>query len=117
MSHDNARRRRTLADVEQRVGVLGSKVDHPSAQRLTVEQYERLRAEVRTVQWVARERRHRVEWAGVLARVEELAGRVDRLAPEVEVDVPVQARGPEPRVARPREAGDVPVLGRRRDER
>ncbi|WP_306747380.1 hypothetical protein [Saccharothrix yanglingensis] len=116
MSHDNARRRQSLADVEQRVGVLGSKVDHPSAQRLTVEQHERLRAEVRTVQWVARERRHRVEWATVLARVEALVERVDRMVPVVEVDVPAQARGAGPRVARPREADDVPVSWRWREE-
>lgn len=96
MPHDNARRRRTLADVEIRVGVLGSKVDHPSAQRLTAEQHERLRAEARTLQWVVRERRHRAEWAEVLARVEALVERVERLVPVVEVEVPAQTRGVEP---------------------
>ncbi|MFC5053082.1 hypothetical protein [Saccharothrix xinjiangensis] len=109
MPHDNERRRRSLVDVEIRVGVLGSKVDHPSAQRLTAEQHERLRAEARTLQWVVRERRHRAEWADLLARVEVLVERVEQLEPVAEVDVPVQSRGSDDRVAR-RRLGDGPPV-------
>ena len=107
MPHDNERRRRSLADVEIRVGVLGSKVDHPSAQRLTAEQHERLRAEARTLQWVVRERRHRAEWADLLVRVEALVERVEGLMPVVEVDVPAQSRGTEREVDRVRGAADL----------
>ncbi|MFC6094168.1 hypothetical protein [Saccharothrix lopnurensis] len=109
MPHDNERRRRSLADVEIRVGVLGSKVDHPSAQRLTAEQHERLRAEARTLQWVVRERRHRAEWADLLVRVEALVERVEQLVPVVEVDVPAQVRGSDDRVARRRLGEDLSV--------
>jgi hypothetical protein len=89
------------------VGVLASKLDHPSAQRLDAEQFERMRAEVRTLRWVVRERGHRAEWADLVAVVEVLVERVERLDPEAEreVDVPSQARGSDHCVVR-RRAGD-----------
>ncbi len=87
-------------DVGTRVRVVASKLDHPSAQRLDPEQFERLRAEVRTLRWVVRERLHRPEWAGLIAEVEVLVERVELLDPAAqrEVEVPPQARGPEERV-------------------
>lgn len=82
-------------DVGTRVRVVASKLDHPSAQRLDVEQFERLRAEVRTLRWVVRERLHRPEWADLIAEVEVLVERVEGLDPALarEIEVPRQARG------------------------
>jgi hypothetical protein len=81
-------------DIGIRVRVLSSKLDHPSAQRLDAEQFERLRAEVRTLRWVVRERLHRPEWADLIAEVEAMVERVERLDPALarEVEVPPQAR-------------------------
>ena len=80
-------------DIGIRVRVLSSKLDHPSAQRLDAEQFERLRAEVRTLRWVVRERLHRPEWADLIAEVEAMVERVERLDPALalEVEVPPQA--------------------------
>lgn len=88
-------------DIGTRVRVVSSKLDHPSAQRLDEEQFERLRAEVRTLRWVVRERLHRPEWADLIAQVEVLVERVERLDPAIarEVEVPPQARGSADRVA------------------
>lgn len=96
------------------MGVLASKLDHPSAQRLDAEQFERMRAEVRTLRWVVRERGHRAEWADLVALVEVLVERVERLDPECEreVDVPSQARGSDHCVVR-RRAGDEDAVGGR----
>lgn len=108
-------------DIGIRVRVVASKLDHPSAQRLDAEQFERLRAEVRTLRWVVLERRRRPDWAELVAQVEVLADRVERLDPEVppEVDVPVQARGSEERVpgrqAGRRDGVAAPVFGRPRE--
>ncbi|MCE7000584.1 hypothetical protein LZG04_38085 [Saccharothrix sp. S26] len=91
--------------------VLSSKLDHPSAQRLDAEQFERLRAEVRTLRWVVRERLHRPEWADLIAQVEAMVDRVERLDPSlsVEVEVPSQAGVSQGGVAQPRVS---PELGR-----
>jgi hypothetical protein len=80
-------------DIGTRVRVLSSKLDHPSAQRLDAEQFERLRAEVRTLRWVVRERLHRPDWADLIAEVEGMVERVERLDPALalEVEVPPQA--------------------------
>ncbi|PSL58340.1 hypothetical protein B0I31_101558 [Saccharothrix carnea] len=80
-------------DIGTRVRVLSSKLDHPSAQRLDAEQFERLRAEVRTLRWVVRERLHRPEWADLIAEVEAMVERVAGLDPALarEVEVPSQA--------------------------
>ena len=88
-------------DIGIRVRVLSSKLDHPSAQRLDAEQFERLRAEVRTLRWVVRERLHRPEWADLIAEVEAMVERVERLDPALalEVEVPPQAGGSLGRVA------------------
>lgn len=100
-------------DVGTRVRVVASKLDHPSAQRLDAEQFERLRAEVRTLRWVVRERLHRPEWAGLIAEVEVLIERVERLDPaaEQEIEVPAQASGAEHRVP------GVPLSGTGRPHR
>ncbi|MER5260572.1 hypothetical protein ABTZ99_00650 [Actinosynnema sp. NPDC002837] len=123
MPYDNARRRRSLVDIGIRVRVLSSKLDHPSAQRLDAEQFERLRAEVRTLRWVVRERLHRPEWADLIAEVEAMVERVEGLDPALalEVEVPPQAGGSLGRVAPDRgsaergsaQPGDrVPLSGR-----
>ncbi|WP_447009406.1 hypothetical protein [Saccharothrix hoggarensis] len=87
---------------------MASKLDHPSAQRLDAEQFERLRAEVRTLRWVVRERLHRPEWASLIAEVEVLVERVELLDParEREIEVPAQVCGPVERVPVERVAGD-----------
>ncbi|XVS63338.1 hypothetical protein ACQPYE_34550 [Actinosynnema sp. CA-299493] len=107
MPYDNARRRRSLVDIGIRVRVLSSKLDHPSAQRLDAEQFERLRAEVRTLRWVVRERLHRPEWADLIAEVEAMVERVERLDPALalEVEVPPQAGVSRGRVAPDRDRG------------
>ncbi|WP_367136117.1 hypothetical protein [Saccharothrix sp. HUAS TT1] len=91
-------------DIGTRVRVLSSKLDHPSAQRLDLEQFERLRAEVRTLRWVVRERLHRPEWADLVAQVEAMVERVERLDPELcrEVEVPSQSRVSQERVPQER---------------
>ncbi|KOX12697.1 hypothetical protein ADK67_46570 [Saccharothrix sp. NRRL B-16348] len=96
-------------DIGIRVRVLSSKLDHPSAQRLDAEQYERLRAEVRTLRWVVRERLHRPEWADLIAEVEGMVERVERLDPalSVEVEVPPQAGVSQGGVGQGRVAADV----------
>ena len=95
-------------DIGTRVRVLSSKLDHPSAQRLDAEQFERLRAEVRTLRWVVRERLHRPEWADLIAQVEAMVERVERLDPALalEVEVPSQARMSQGGVAQARVAPD-----------
>lgn len=102
-------------DVGTRVRVLASKLDHPSAQRLDAEQFERLRAEARTLRWVVRERLHRPEWAALIAEVEVLVDRVERLDPAAarEIEVPSQASGSDQRVVGRRGGDEGAVAGRR----
>ncbi|WP_141980971.1 hypothetical protein [Saccharothrix saharensis] len=99
--------------------VLSSKLDHPSAQRLDAEQFERLRAEVRTLRWVVRERLHRPEWAELISQVETMVERVERLDPALalEVEVPSQAGASQGRVSPDRGGADRggPGLGRAGD--
>lgn len=96
-------------DIGTRVRVLSSKLDHPSAQRLDEEQFERLRAEVRTLRWVVRERLHRPEWAELIEQVEAMVERVEKLDPALarEVEVPPQAGMAQGGVARPRVSPDL----------
>jgi hypothetical protein len=79
------------ADVERRVRTLTAMVEHPSAQCLTAEQYQRITLEVRTCYWLTRGI-DTVEWRETHGQVLKLIRRVDLLDParDPEIHVPSQ---------------------------
>ncbi|GAA3879035.1 hypothetical protein GCM10022243_49680 [Saccharothrix violaceirubra] len=88
------------AEIDRRVTIMAAKLEHPSTQFLDEERYQRLRAEVRTLYWVTKEREHRPEWQDVITAVLNLLAALERLDPslrrEVEVALPAPRTTPHP---------------------